>query len=144
MSKFLSKLFIVSFITVSVGGVLVAPAASALPPNDVKLLVSCYRQKPILRPRSNNQHPCVRELQILLKTPHADNLEGKGYDPGPIDGRYGPRTKAAVKRFQTDFNTDPGFDYCKQPDLLVDGIVGKYTWRALKCVYGTNDDSVVE
>lgn len=29
-------------------------------------------------------------------------LDARGYAPGPIDGLVGPRTRAAVKRFQTD------------------------------------------
>lgn len=37
-------------------------------------------------------------------------------DPGPIDGIFGSQTKAAVERFQRDFNSPP-----------VDGIVGDLT-----------------
>lgn len=29
-------------------------------------------------------------------------LKDKGYDPGPIDGVVGPKTRAAVKKFQSD------------------------------------------
>jgi peptidoglycan hydrolase-like protein with peptidoglycan-binding domain len=46
-------------------------------------------------------------------------LELMGYDPGPIDGIFGAKTEAAVKRFQTDFG------------LTADGIVGPKTWAML-------------
>lgn len=42
-----------------------------------------------------------------------------GYRPGPIDGKQGPKTKAAVEAFQTDQSLD------------VDGIAGPDTRRAL-------------
>jgi len=32
-----------------------------------------------------------------------DALEAKGFDPGPIDGIAGPRTKAAIRTFQDRF-----------------------------------------
>ncbi|MBV9193706.1 MAG: peptidoglycan-binding protein [Solirubrobacterales bacterium] len=43
-----------------------------------------------------------------------------GYNPGPIDGRYGPLTEEAVVRFQT------------ARDLPVDGIAGAITLSALR------------
>lgn len=46
-------------------------------------------------------------------------LEDAGYDPGPIDGRSGERTRAAVIKFQQDNG------------LVADGIVGKNTMNAL-------------
>lgn len=42
------------------------------------------------------------------------------YDLGPVDGIYGTKTKTAVQKFQRDKN------------LLVDGIVGPQTQKALK------------
>ncbi len=53
----------------------------------------------------------VRDVQTLLNQ--------QGYDSGPVDGQFGPKTDAAVRRFQTDKN------------LAVDGIVGPHTWAAL-------------
>lgn len=41
------------------------------------------------------------------------------FDGGEIDGRFGPKTEAAVKAFQ------------KRYDLEPDGIVGPLTWAAL-------------
>ena len=43
-----------------------------------------------------------------------------GYDPGPIDGRIGKKTRSAVKAFQ------------KKSGLTSDGVVGEKTWATLK------------
>lgn len=34
-------------------------------------------------------------------------LQGRGFDPGPIDGRMGPRTRAALSRFQASSGLNP-------------------------------------
>jgi peptidoglycan hydrolase-like protein with peptidoglycan-binding domain len=47
-------------------------------------------------------------------------LQWLGLEPGPIDGRYGPQTTEAVRRFQ------------EANDLRVDGIVDPQTQRALQ------------
>jgi peptidoglycan hydrolase-like protein with peptidoglycan-binding domain/tetratricopeptide (TPR) repeat protein len=49
-------------------------------------------------------------------------LRADGYSPGPIDGRYGPRTSNAVRRFQAAHG------------LHVDGVAGPRTFRELKIV----------
>ncbi len=46
-------------------------------------------------------------------------LRRDGYDPGPIDGRYGPLTEGAVRRFQSAHG------------LRVDGIAGSHTFGEL-------------
>lgn len=47
-------------------------------------------------------------------------LSRAGFDPGPIDGRLGRKTKAAIKAFQRRHN------------LTADGVVGEKTWAALR------------
>jgi peptidoglycan hydrolase-like protein with peptidoglycan-binding domain len=49
-------------------------------------------------------------------------LRADGYSPGPIDGRYGPQTTNAVRRFQAAHG------------LHVDGVAGPRTFRKLKIV----------
>lgn len=46
-----------------------------------------------------------------------------GYNPGPIDGIFGPLTQRAVIAFQIDNG------------LVPDGIVGPNTWAAIDLVY---------
>ncbi len=43
-----------------------------------------------------------------------------GFDPGPIDGRLGKKTRSAIKAFQ------------RQHGLTADGVVGEKTWAALR------------
>jgi len=47
-------------------------------------------------------------------------LIDNGFDPGDIDGDFGPNTESAVREFQTVFGLEE-----------VDGIVGQKTWAAL-------------
>jgi peptidoglycan hydrolase-like protein with peptidoglycan-binding domain len=47
-------------------------------------------------------------------------LKAAGFNPGPLDGVFGPKTEAAVKSFQ------------KAHGLAQDGIIGPKTWGALK------------
>lgn len=60
---------------------------------------------------SGDEGPVVEELQR--------RLDDEGFDPGEIDGIFGPKTKSSVIAFQ------------KSNGLEVDGIVGPQTWRAL-------------
>ncbi|MBC2905911.1 peptidoglycan-binding protein [Streptomyces cupreus] len=56
--------------------------------------------------------PEVAEAQCLLRR--------AGFRPGEIDGIYGPLTQGAVKRIQ------------EREGLVVDGIIGPHTWKALR------------
>ena len=47
------------------------------------------------------------------------------FDPGPVDGIFGPLTKAAVENYQ-----DGAIDFYGN-ELKVDGVVGPVTWRAI-------------
>lgn len=49
-----------------------------------------------------------------------------GYDPGPLDGVFGPRSQAAARAFQSDMNSLFG------AQLAVDGIPGPHTWPWLR------------
>ena len=62
--------------------------------------------------RSLHGSPAVRRLQRGLRR--------AGYAPGPVDGRYGPLTAAAVEQFQVNHG------------LRVDGIVGPATRRVMR------------
>lgn len=48
-----------------------------------------------------------------------DLLQQAGYDPGALDGVFGPRTRAAIISFQN------------ATQLISDGIIGPMTWSAL-------------
>jgi hypothetical protein len=61
--------------------------------------------------RWGSSGPSVRRLQELLAQ--------RGYDPGPVDGRFGAKTHNAVLRFQ------------RASGLAADGVVGPRTWEAL-------------
>ena len=63
----------------------------------------------------------VRRLQRRLRS--------EGYTPGPVDGRYGPRTESAVRRFQAAHG------------LTVDGVVGPRTAGELEHVHGGRQPS---
>lgn len=54
------------------------------------------------------------------------------YDPGPLDGMWGPKSRAAVKAFQKDHG------------LLVDGVVGKMTANAMNAAPATPDVPMVQ
>lgn len=72
-----------------------------------------YYCRPILAVGSVG--PEVETLQRILYS--------IGYNPGPIDGIFGPLTRNAVIRFQQDNG------------LVPDGIVGPKTWAAIDLVY---------
>ncbi|MDQ4068298.1 MAG: peptidoglycan-binding protein [Actinomycetota bacterium] len=67
-----------------------------------------------------------RANAVLVTGRHVDNLQGllkatrvASFDPGPVDGLGGPRTRAAVVAFQRSNSLDP------------DAIVGPLTWGRL-------------
>ncbi|NER24912.1 MAG: peptidoglycan-binding protein [Symploca sp. SIO1B1] len=54
-------------------------------------------------------------------------LIARGYNL-VFDGQFGPQTEEAVSYFQHHYNH---FGQSNPDSLLVDGIVGKQTWRAI-------------
>lgn len=62
----------------------------------------------------------VKEVQSLLAA--------QGFDPGPIDGVFGPTTDTAVRAFQS------------AQRLVVDGVVGPQTLNALYSGEGSGND----
>ena len=67
--------------------------------------------------------PEVKKLQKILKA--------LGFNPGRIDGAYGPATKAAVREFQ------------RNSGLSADGIAGRQTLAALGLATSTDTSSVI-
>lgn len=72
-----------------------------------------YSSRSYYRPRPKKYWPSnlVRSIQRRLK--------GLGFDPGPIDGIYGPKTKESIIEFQRSKN------------LEVDGKISKRLIREL-------------
>ena len=57
-------------------------------------------------------------------------LSNNGFNPGPIDGQTGPKTKNAVIQFQ------------QENGLLADGIVGNKTKNAMRAYTGCKSENV--
>ena len=79
------------------------------------LTLAALRARPnVLFPGAGYAGAGAGEVRALQR-----RLRRDGYSPGPIDGRYGPRTERAVTRFQAAHG------------LKVDGIAGPQTFREL-------------
>ena len=78
---------------------------------------------PVLQQGSQGED--VRFLQQLLISYGISGFIGPII---PFDADFGPLTKLAVESYQTAYTNQaiPGID-----PLVVDGVVGKFTWRAL-------------
>lgn len=83
-----------------------APGPVGMPP-----LASPVASTQTLMLRQGSQGDRVWTLQA--------RLQRLGYDPGPLDGQFGPQTEQAVRQFQ------------QASSLAVDGVVGPITWRYL-------------
>ncbi len=103
--------------TTSSAAVTADPAAPVVPVvkpvrPDVELQKKAERRAEDLpRLRKGSDGKSVEKLQRLLKE--------SGANPGPVDGDFGARTQAAVKRFQ------------KSHELPQSGVVDKKTWTKL-------------
>jgi immune inhibitor A len=76
--------------------------------------VTCAPPPPVTRPtvRRGSTGEAVTRLQQILA--------GVGFDPGPIDGIFGPKTDAAARAYQSSRG------------LVIDAIVGPLTWARLE------------
>lgn len=88
-------------------GEVAAPVAPAPAPAPSPAPAGCSAQTL----RRGAQGDCVKELQRKLRA--------AGHDPGPADGKFGPRTEAAVRALQ------------KARSTRTDGVVGPKTWGLL-------------
>lgn len=68
-------------------------------------------KEPVAPKNEGMSHVAARQIQTALYN--------AGYDPGPIDGKLGNKTRLAVKEFQKDNGLKP------------DGVVGNQTWSKL-------------
>lgn len=100
----------VSAIPAPAAAAIPAPAPAPAPPAaDPAAASATAASQPVLRRKADGA--AVRELQ--------QRLVAHGFDPGGVDGAFGPRTEAAVRAFQ------------QAKGLAVDGIVGPKTWAKL-------------
>jgi hypothetical protein len=74
----------------------------------------------ISRERADRQETHIQ--YNVIKAVQAKLIQ-KGYDPGPIDGIHGPRTRKALESYQRDHG------------LVVDGLPGKLTLKSLGLMY---------
>ncbi len=85
------------------------PAIAESDPSPFKIEVHSRPERPMVKTGSKGS--VVEELQRRLLD--------EGFDPGPLDGVFGRKTKTAVIAVQKANGLEP------------DGIVGKLTWRAV-------------
>jgi peptidoglycan hydrolase-like protein with peptidoglycan-binding domain len=78
-----------------IGGAVGATAGAVTDSSQVNL------GKPVWRGSSGGSQTASAYDEGTVRNIQA-GLQRLGYDPGPADGRYGPQTEAAIRRFQQD------------------------------------------
>ena len=69
---------------------------------------------------ADQSHPVLKTGSTGLPVRRLQSrMSAVGFDTGGVDGRFGAKTEAAVKKLQQDFN------------LSVDGVVGPQTWQVV-------------
>ena len=72
--------------------------------------------------------PCEKKGETVLDIQQF--LANNGFNPGPVDGQSGPKTKVAIKAFQ------------QKAGLYADGIVGNKTKASMKAYTGCDSGNV--
>lgn len=75
----------------------------------------------VVQVKKGSQGEAVRGVQVEFQFRNNSGDPDLGLE---VDGIFGPRTDAAVRGFQEALSLD-------YPEVVVDGIVGPITWRAL-------------
>ena len=69
---------------------------------------------------ADQSHPVLKAGSTGLPVRRLQSrMSAVGFDTGGVDGRFGAKTEAAVRKLQQDFN------------LSVDGVVGPQTWQVV-------------
>ncbi|TQS44050.1 peptidoglycan-binding domain-containing protein [Cryptosporangium phraense] len=107
------------------GGIAVLPASPAAAAytchysrNTFGYWQAGYYSGTTVQPSTTGVSSAGIEAQCLLKH--------YGYNPGTIDGVFGPNSQSAARRFQADMNSGWGYD------LDVDGKIGPESWPPLR------------
>ncbi len=87
------------------------PSTSGIPIPTTSVAVNLPQQEESMDPAGSVLKPTKQEIQQAL--------QNAGLYAGTIDGAIGPKTKKAIREFQS------------QNDLAVDGKIGPKTWRKL-------------
>jgi hypothetical protein len=72
-----------------------------------------------------------KEAQCLLLAA-SQNWGRSDFNPGHIDGIFGPHSQAAAKAFQSFANSETAALTGRNPRISVDGAVGPQTWPLLR------------
>ncbi|MGP1394345.1 MAG: peptidoglycan-binding domain-containing protein [Inquilinaceae bacterium] len=101
-------------IAVALGGLAAGPATAQTQPNACTFSFNGVCDHPGIGTGACAMGTDTADCAAVSGIPDADTnvvyqiqtiLKRHGYDPGPVDGIAGPRTRSAIRRFQTDYNS---------------------------------------